>query len=348
MPSPRNPPHGGRAPARQRDPDTSQLSHQMTTAASSQSRPTTRRLPSSGVSGWGRLRAPQTDPLEAYGLVSKGDTRLNDPKLQESFYRLIVDRYMALCSSSGPNLSSLFASMSLSPSSQSLSPTPKPTSTGFPSSTTTISPASTGFPSTTPADLPLLLSAMRKLRESLTSTGRTDTFAQRAYLFILRATLLMRNWEAYLPALNALLGRIHGITPLPASELRDVVGYRVLDLACRTGDLRGAIEERARWRGKGVKLGGEVEGVLQAVLRDDWLGWRREEGRVDGYVRALMEGAQRRMRVHVLKVLGRAYLRIEVGVLEEWAGEAWEGLVKEGVGWEREGSMVVVRKVKGK
>ena len=56
-----------------RDPDTSQLSYQMQqAAATSSSRPSARRLPSSA---WGRLRPAQIDALDAYGLPSKGETR---------------------------------------------------------------------------------------------------------------------------------------------------------------------------------------------------------------------------------------------------------------------------------
>ncbi|KAF4550940.1 Hypothetical protein D9617_15g042940 [Elsinoe fawcettii] len=358
----------------QRDPDTSQISHQTNVAAN---RPTTKRLTSGG---WGRLRAPQIDPLEAYGLPSKGETRLNDHKTQEAYYRKIVDRYMRFCAASGSGdaLETAFRSMSITEpldlrsasrsSSRSATPTPSEPNTssrinsgplsdsGYanPSSSTSSPNIPTGplptppasLPSTQNPDLPLLLSAMRKLRESLTATSRADHFAQRAYMFILRATLLMGQWESYVPCLLHLLYWIHPVTPLGASELREVVGWSILDLACRQGRIREAQETRARWRGIGRDR--DVDAVLRALVRDDWLLWRRCKGRVDGYVRALMEGGEEGVRVNVLKVVGRAYLRIERRTLEAWTGKEWEELVKEGVGWEVDGEWVVVRRIKGK
>ncbi|KAF2226317.1 hypothetical protein BDZ85DRAFT_271708 [Elsinoe ampelina] len=359
------------------------------------SRPATKRLTSGG---WGRLRAPQIDPLEAYGLPSKGETRLNDHKAQEAYYRKIVDRYMRFCAASGSGdaLETAFRSLSVSEpldlrsqsrsasqaSSRTSTPTPQVDAQQPPhpkpkplsdSKYTEVPPAPIPRPTSLPTppttlshpqqtELSLLLSSMRKLRESLTATARTDPFAQRVYIFILRATLLMQQWESYLPCLTHLLHRIHPVTPLGASELREVVSWWILDLACRQGKLREAQELREEWmglakgkgRGKGVQRDRDVDAILRALVRDDWITWRRVKGRVDGYVRALMEMGEEAVRVNVLKVVGRAYLRIEREVLERWTGKEWEGLVGEGVGWELEGEgqgdgeWVVVRRIKGK
>ncbi|PNS20754.1 hypothetical protein CAC42_2685 [Sphaceloma murrayae] len=319
-----------------------------------------------------------TYPKEKLNKKERNLTRLNDAKAQESYYRKIVDRYLRFCaaSGSGDDLESAFRSMTIVPPldlhsisrSSSRATTPTSSTSSLPST----GPVSTPDPpqkadTTAPPqnDLPLLLSSMRKLRESLTATSRSDTFAQSAYLFLLRATLLMRQWESYVPCLMHLLHRIHPITPLGPSELREVVGWRVLDLACREGRVREAGEVRLRWMGVGGgggragRNGGtgrdrNVDAVLRALVRDDWIAWRRVAERVDGYGRALMEFAEERVRVNVLKCVGRAYLRIEKGVLERWTGKTWEELVSEGVGWELEGAKdggedwVVVRKIKGK
>lgn len=199
----------------------------------------------------------------------------------------------------------------------------------------------------TPA-LVKVLAATRVLREALLATRRVDAFAQRALLFSARCALLPGQWEGYVPSVSGLM-RVHARgTRLSPPELREVVGWQVLDAACRTGEVRRALELRAVWRGRGVKLDEKIEGVLRAVCRDDWLGFWRLETMVDGYVRALMGLAAKRMRVHVLKVVGRAYLRIDVETLEAWTGAKWEELVKEGVGWERDGDSAVVRKAKTK
>ncbi|THW88745.1 hypothetical protein D6D15_05737 [Aureobasidium pullulans] len=58
--------------------------------SSSNARPPARRGPSGA---WGRLRQPQIDPLEVYGLPSKGETRLADLKTQETYFERIP-RYL--------------------------------------------------------------------------------------------------------------------------------------------------------------------------------------------------------------------------------------------------------------
>ena len=69
---------------------------------------------------------------------------------------------------------------------------------------------------------------------------------------------------------------------------------------------------------------------------------------VDGYQRRMLGWAEEGIRKHALKCVGRSYLRVDKGYVEKCAGRGWEDLVKDGVGWERDGEWVVVRKVRGK
>ena len=54
-------------------------------------------------------------------------------------------------------------------------------------------------------ELATVLSALRKLREGVTASGRTDAFAHRAYFFTIHVSLLCRDWASYVPALHELL-----------------------------------------------------------------------------------------------------------------------------------------------
>jgi len=212
------------------------------------------------------------------------------------------------------------------------------------------------------AELSLIISAMRKIRESLTATRRTDLFAQRAYLFILRATILTRQWESYLPCLNALLFKIHPVNPIPQTELSEIIDWYITDIACRQNDLAGAYAARSnlvknRYSSSITQSVGRdpikrpIDDILQSVVRDDWLLWRRTIVSVDGFLRNLMSFADEKMRLNSLKIIGRSYLKIERDVLELWTGTSWSELVKQGVGWELDNSeqtWVVVRKIKGK
>ncbi|KAH9843429.1 hypothetical protein Tdes44962_MAKER10528 [Teratosphaeria destructans] len=187
---------------------------------------------------------------------------------------------------------------------------------------------------------------MRKLREAILATHRRDAFAQRAYVFIIHATILTRHWESYTPALTYLLHDIHPHTPLSRAELDEFVGARILDLACRRYDLNACFELRAKWRFRDRR----VEGVVKAVVHDDWVRFWRLRGSVDGYQRAIMEFAVDRMRVHALKCLGRGYLSADKAFVERCGGATWAELVKGGVGWElgEDGRSVVIRRPKPK
>lgn len=198
-----------------------------------------------------------------------------------------------------------------------------------------------------PRELVLLLSAMRKLRESIVATHRTDNFAQRAYIFVIRAAILCRNWESYAPALLYLLSAIHPATALSPTELHEFVGYRVLDAACRLGDIGLAHQIKVQYGYQDRRVGL----VLRALVMDDWVVFWRVRRAVDGYQRRLMEASESDLRLHVLKCLGKTYFAAERSYVEKCAGMEWDGLVKEyKVGWElaEGGDRVVIRRMKPK
>ena len=196
-------------------------------------------------------------------------------------------------------------------------------------------------------ELTILLSAMRKLRESLVAASRFDTFAQRAYIFTIRSAILCSSYESYYPALLHLLFRIHPNTPLPAPELDEFVGYYILDTACRLGDLSRAFEIKKVWKFKSQS----IEGILKALVHDDWVRFWKLKSKVDGYNRKLVECAEDGVRRHALKCLGRSYLSAEKGYIERCAGRSWGLLIQvDGVGWELQNGSdrVVIRRIKAK
>ncbi|KAF2432339.1 hypothetical protein EJ08DRAFT_669421 [Tothia fuscella] len=309
-----------------------------------------RIMPRRGASGaWSRLKSPATDPLQAYGLPSKGETRLNDLKAQENYYNKIVERYMKFCGASGggAELDTLFASLTLSSQTTSILPTSRSTSdpkipTALPPlPTTKTTDQTTNIPS---SELSLIISSMRKLREAIVSTRRTDTFAQRSYIFLIRACILTFHWEGYHPALLYLLYTIHPITPLPTHELNEFANYQILDLACRQQDLPNAYITKLAF---GI-TDRRVNAVLKALATDNWTLFWRVRKRVDGYQRAVMRFAEEGLRLHALKCLGSAYFTAERVYVERCAGSTWEELGRLGVGWEliEDGAGVVIKRVK--
>ncbi|KAL9096774.1 MAG: hypothetical protein Q9165_001262 [Trypethelium subeluteriae] len=358
------------------------ISSQMMAA---QTRPPYKRGASSA---WNRLNQPPSDPLEQYGLPSKGETKLNDFRAQEKFFAKIQERYMKFCGSTGGGdaLEKAFDQLSLSeppsPSSSSssaiITTIPSPNSRHPPTPTHHLDsplrnsprPPAPASPSraadTSHSELILIFAAMRKLRESIVATARTDAFARKAYIFLIHAAILARAWHAYHPALLYLLTRIHpassstssslsssspgalaaggGGGALSGPELREFASYRVLDLACREGDLGAAFEARARW-GVGDR---RVEGVLRALVRGDWHAFWRLRRAVDGYQRKVMDWAEEGVRLHAMKCLGMTYNQAERRFVERCAEAGWEELKRRGCGWECEGEWIMIRKRKTK
>ncbi|KAF2747968.1 hypothetical protein M011DRAFT_401002 [Sporormia fimetaria CBS 119925] len=298
-------------------------------------RPNNRR----GASGaWNRLKPLRDDSLEAYGLPSKGETRLNDFNTQETYYNRIVERYMRFCASTNntSDLDASFASLSLSSTASTKQ---------FQSSNPELNHQRPLNPSPS-NDLPAILNALRKLREAITATARKDVFAQRAYIFNIRVAILCKDWESYIPALLHLLNTIHPKTPLSATEVHDYVGYLILDQVCRQGDFGGAHETRLRYRYKDRR----VQLVLRALVMDNWVVFWKMKRAVDGYQRRIMEYAEQRMRLHALKCLGKSYMSADRGYIERVADKGWAALVEEdSVGWElKDTDRVIIRKPKSK
>ncbi|KAJ9649613.1 hypothetical protein H2199_000391 [Coniosporium tulheliwenetii] len=333
-------------------PSEAPLSLISTQMMAAQQRPSSRRAASAT---WDRLKSRPSDALEQYGLPSKGETRLNDFKAQENYYNKIVERYMKFCAScgGGDGLEKAFASLSLSSSS-----TPTPSSNPAPSQSKKSGAPSLGprktssaqqtSPPTPQADLPAILSAMRKLREALVASHRLDVFAQRAYTFIIHASILCRHFESYHPALLYLLHVIHPVVPLSEPELHEFVGYHVLDLACRQADLGAAYAVKVAYGHRDPA--GRVEVVLKSLVHDDYVGFWRVRRAVDGYQKAVIEWAEEGMRLHALKCLGRSYMNADRQFVEKMAEASWKELVEKGVGWELvgEGEKVIIRRPKPK
>ncbi|KAI9794969.1 MAG: hypothetical protein M1835_006193 [Candelina submexicana] len=258
--------------------------------------------------------------------------RLLDFKAQEVFYNKIVERYMKFCAASGGGneLERKFSTLSLSMT-DGLS--------GSNLSQTAIPHGDLG----TGKELSTVMAAMRKLREGIVATARTDTFSQRVYVFIIRASILTKTRESYYPALLHLLERMHPTQPLSAPELHEFVGYRILDLVCRQQDFAAAYSVRHAYKYNDRR----VNNVLEALVHDNWhLFWKMRKA-VDGYQKKLMEWAEEAVRVQALKCLGRTYLSVDRRFVERVTERDWDGLKKlNGVGWDLEGWKVTIRRPK--
>jgi hypothetical protein len=205
-----------------------------------------------------------------------------------------------------------------------------------------------GVTVTPPGDTKALsdvMMALRKLREGIVASKRVDDFAIQAYLFCIRLSVLVRHPESYHPAILYTLRHIHPVQNLTNVELQEVVSYLVLDTACRRNDLAEAYALRQEHQLRDTK----VDAVLDALAHDNYVAFGRVKGCVDGHKARLMEFAGEEMRMHALKCFGRTYLTVDLEFLEKCTESDWQSLTtRDGVGWELEGTRVVIRKVKGR
>jgi hypothetical protein len=194
-------------------------------------------------------------------------------------------------------------------------------------------------------DLSVLMMAMRKLREGIVASKRVDDFSIQAYIFCIRLSILVKQIESYHPAILHLLKRMHPVQPITSTVLQEFVGYLVLDLACRQNDLAQAYLIRSTYHLHDAK----VDAILRALAHDNYdLFWKAKRS-VDTHKAKLMEFAEDGIRKHTLKCLGRSYLNIDLPALEQYTSTSWSSLTKDyGVGWQLEGTKVVIRKPKAR
>lgn len=275
------------------------------------------------------------DPLEQMGLPSKGDSRLLDTKEQEKYYTKIVERYMSFCTDAGrrDELLRRFTALELSVRAR----PGAPSSEGdVPTVDALQSPAKT-------SDLTHIMMALRKLREGIVASKRCDEFAKQAYIFCIRLSVLVKQPESYHAALLHLLRHMHPQQALTSVELQEVVGYLVLDAACRRKQLAEAYDIRQQYGLRDAK----VDHALHALAHDNYILFRRVKHAIDGHRARLMEFAEADMRMQTLKALGRAYLGVDLVFLETVTDRKWDALLKEDkVGWELNEGKVTIRRIK--
>ncbi|KAL8853475.1 MAG: hypothetical protein Q9221_001633 [Calogaya cf. arnoldii] len=279
-----------------------------------------------------RLRPPCIDPLDNVGLVSKGDKSLLNHKTQEDYFNTITTRYHALA---GPpegqakdkdGFVTELASLSLHQD------TPSTVSTPI---AIQISASSPGMP-------PIIM-AMRKLREAIVASSRVDDFAKTVYIFIVRTTVLLGHPESYHPALSHLLRRIHAMRLLSKEEEMEFIGYYILDLACRQQDLATAFRVRTMYNHRS----GSIDMVLRALVHGNWVLFEKAKIGGNAYEKCLMEWAGGRMTDHVVQCLGKSYLSLNKGFVEQRTGMKWEKLKESRkLLWACDGQTVVMKQMK--
>ena len=191
-------------------------------------------------------------------------------------------------------------------------------------------------------ELSILLEAMRKIREGIVASHRFDDFALHVYMFVIRTTILLNHMPSYHPALLYLLHNVHAMKSLSRSELDELVGYYILDLACRQNDLAEAFAVKHQYS----YCNQAVELVLKALIHDNWLTFWKVKAAMGVRGRYLMASADGRVRGMALKALGKAYLKIQVGYFVHATNCRWDDLKgQDKLGWVLDGETVILRRI---
>lgn len=252
--------------------------------------------------------------------------RLLDFKEQEIYYEIIVERYTRYCAQLRDDaLLDSLAAFSL-----------KKEEIKFDNISSKTS-------SQDVREVHIIIMAMRKIREAIVASSRTDSFAQKVYMFIIRATILTKHMESYHPATLHLLSKIHSTSPLSRLEYQEFVGYHILDLACRRNDLAQAYHVRNQANYRDARL----DMILRAVVHGNWHKFWNAYQSADEYQRSLMEWYSNDMRKHVVNCIGRCYLMVAKSHVETAAASSWEYLQKENsLGWDANGEVLAIRRPK--
>ena len=266
-----------------------------------------------------------------------------DFKTQEDYFRNIVERYERCHPTStdgnGATLDGAFTSLSLDGNSENRSDRMKAVSD---------KKALGCAPQVSTEDsreISVILMAMRKFREAIVASARKDSFALRAYVFMIRATTLMRHMESYHPALLHLLRKLHPVTSLTTIEHHEFVGYYILDLSCRQNDLATAYKVVCHYHYNNISVGA----VLKALVHGDWFAFWKAKSLMSLHQQRLLEYGEEGMRRRALDCIGKSYLSVDKGFLERSAQRRWEELKpKNNVAWRLEADMVIIRQIRPK
>ena len=316
-----------------------------------------------------RLKPARQDPLEKVGLPSKGDTTLLDFRAQEEYFdHILTASHQARApgiesgilededGDANGRLSEAFNRVSISNDSNPANSTSEKSPhnhqhviNSYPRSSRLVSPEASGtHPKVT--STPKILFSLRKLREGIVASHRTDSFALGIFHFVIRFSILQHAPDSYHPSLLSLLGNRSLLKLMSKQARKEMAGYLVLDLACRQEDLPAAYQT-ALLRGllNGNNRNNPVRTTLRCTVRGDFWRFFAMKTHLDQYHRVLVSYADERMRKLAIGCLSRAYLKVDRVFVESATGLGWEILkVRQGLMWEEDGRVLVIKKAKVK
>ncbi|RPA73941.1 hypothetical protein BJ508DRAFT_366497 [Ascobolus immersus RN42] len=281
-----------------------------------------------GGGQWGRLKPPPQG--KEFGFVSKGDTSLKDENAQERFYEDIVTRFIGFCKDKhDDDREKTFLSFKMPPMVKNGGPCIQ----GLGSN-------EKGFSD--------MVQDMRKLREALLSTGRSDEWAINVYLFFTKASILMRYKEGYRPPIGRLLDIFADPKQTVLKErLPEVAGYYMLDIAIAQEDYNRAYMVKAEYNITDRCI---LDGI-KAIIHFDYRLFRKTLKEMSLYQARILEFAEDRMRASTLTSLQKSYFTLPKATVEQVFGLPW-GKVSTmfSINWELDEadgkSTVTIRKVK--
>ena len=267
-----------------------------------------------------RLKTINIDPLEVIGLPSKGELGLTSYSAQERYFETLRQRCLAI------GLKPAREVYKHSGHADTVSTALKNLSLASPQ-------VEDDWSSCNQDELAVILSAMRKLRESLIATKRYDGFAVTAYLFIIRSTISLQHDE-YHPALLHAVNVLIRQCDVADHDRDELIAYEVLDLAGRQNAVREAWEyawHKNLFTSTGVSQQCRNDEVQQALrqhrqslrltlksaIHHNVLMFHHHWTYLTSNERLLLQPLEQRLTVYAVACLSRAYFTAETKFVEK-------------------------------
>ena len=122
-----------------------------------------------------------------------------------------------------------------------------------------------------------------------------------------------------------------------------MIGYYILDLACRQQDLATGFRVLSIYDHGNRR----VHMVLRALVHGNWVLFEQAKASGSDHEKRLMDWAGGRMTDHAVQCLGKSYMSVHKGYVEQCTGMEWEELKESRkMSWVCDGETVVIKQMK--
>lgn len=196
---------------------------------------------------------------------------------------------------------------------------------------------------------------VRKLREALTASKRSDIFAAQVYLFAIRAGILLDSCENYHPALQHLLRSTGLKRRLRSRDYDECLSYEVMDMSGRRQQLEPALSlcNSLLYKATGARFKdvSKARDVVTAYVRGSWVAFREARNTATALQRILIRPLEQRLQSHAAMCLTKTYFSIEAAFVPKFFDTTAQSFFDAHAskrGWTMDDTSIQLRKMKAR